>query len=381
MVQFEFLNGVRGFLAITVLMHHIAYNSHLPSDYGIFRDMGYYIGVVGFFILSSFLLTHRMLHDLDKSTSLKHTVLIVAQYFIRRFFRIYVPYFIFCTILRFDKEIVGGSFRSYNSFFKLITLQPVGFNHLWTVGVEIKYYFIIPLLSFTAIKLKRFMLVYWALLAVFIYIYESKNIFGIVPGHYLHQQRHNLLPTLSIFLNGSLVAIAYYLVETNKTISNLFSNVYLKKLLGFICLFLFVYGMKIFIPLLNPKAKKFEYSSKSGAYWSTVMFLMLIGAPNVSTDMFEKSYLMTTCGKYSFGFYLFHPMVMLLVQNHIKTKIHLEMIAINFIFSLLLGFLFHFLVEDRLILFANRLCKRLASTDYFRSVQTSKQEQLIISTK
>jgi len=381
MVQFEFLNGVRGFLAITVLMHHIAYDSHLPSDYGIFRDMGYYMGVIGFFILSSFLLTHRMLHDLDKSTSLKHTTLIVTQYFIRRFFRIYVPYFVFCTLLHIDKGIVGGSFRPYNSYLKLITLQPVGFNHLWTVGVEIKYYFVIPLLSFVAIKLKRLMVITWILLATFVYIYESKNIFGIVSDDYKYQHRHKLLPTLSIFLNGSLVAIAYYMIETNKTISSLLSNVYLKKLLGFICLFMFVYGIKIFIPLLNSKANKFRYSSKSGAYWSLVMFLMLIGAPNVSTNIFEKSYLMTKCGKYSFGFYLFHPMVMRLVKNHIKTKIHLEMIAINFIFSLALGFLFHFLLEDRLIQLANRLCKRLASNEYFRCLQASKAEQLIVSTK
>jgi peptidoglycan/LPS O-acetylase OafA/YrhL len=103
---------------------------------------------------------------------------------------------------------------------------------------------------------------------------------------------------------------------------------------------------------------------------------MLLGAPNVSTNIFEKSNLMITCGKYSFGFYLFHPMVMLLVKKYIKTKIHLEMIALDFIFSLTAGFLFHFLFEDRLIQFANRLCKRLASTDYFESVRTSKLEQI-----
>ena len=70
----EFLDGFRGVLALWVLLHHL----EMRGDFSYFTT-GYYIGVVGFFNLSSFLLTYRLLcqfnetadNDLKKSSLIK----------------------------------------------------------------------------------------------------------------------------------------------------------------------------------------------------------------------------------------------------------------------------------------------------------------------
>ena len=65
---FEFLDGFRGVLALWVLVHHLG----LQGDLKYFDLTGYYIGVVGFFILSSFLLTYRLLCQFnEKDNDLK----------------------------------------------------------------------------------------------------------------------------------------------------------------------------------------------------------------------------------------------------------------------------------------------------------------------
>ena len=65
---FEFLDGFRGALALWVLIHHL----ELRGDLKYFYLTGYYIGVVGFFILSSFLLTYRLLCQFnEKDNDLK----------------------------------------------------------------------------------------------------------------------------------------------------------------------------------------------------------------------------------------------------------------------------------------------------------------------
>ncbi len=60
--KIDFLDGFRGTLAIWVLMMHSTYALKVNKY---FRGTGSYIGVPCFFILSSFLLTYRLLNQFN----------------------------------------------------------------------------------------------------------------------------------------------------------------------------------------------------------------------------------------------------------------------------------------------------------------------------
>ena len=48
----DFLDGFRGVLAYWVFMSHVRKYGYLTGDYGYVADAVYYIGAVGFFLLS-----------------------------------------------------------------------------------------------------------------------------------------------------------------------------------------------------------------------------------------------------------------------------------------------------------------------------------------
>lgn len=63
---------------------------------------GKFHAVAGFFILSSFLLTFRLLDELHNSDNkLRSLLVILMKYFIRRVFRIYIPFVIICSLIKF----------------------------------------------------------------------------------------------------------------------------------------------------------------------------------------------------------------------------------------------------------------------------------------
>lgn len=121
--RFDHLDGFRGFLAILVVCQHSL--SHLPlsGDYKIFEQVGNYIGVSGFFELSSFLLTYRLLKDFDRSINSNFdTAIVVLKYAVKRFFRIYVTFVIYVTILKTNEKLFGGIW-GFSSWYSLVTLQ------------------------------------------------------------------------------------------------------------------------------------------------------------------------------------------------------------------------------------------------------------------
>lgn len=120
--RFDYLDGFRGFLAILVVFQHSQSDFDLNNDYKLFISVGNFIGVSGFFALSSFLLTYRLLKDFDKAKSAREECLIIFKYAIKRFFRIYVTFFVYATVIQIDPKFFGGKF-TFSSWYSLVTLQ------------------------------------------------------------------------------------------------------------------------------------------------------------------------------------------------------------------------------------------------------------------
>ncbi len=115
-----FLDGARGLFALLVVYGHII---KFYTTFNIAESTTIYMTVLvvaGFFVQSSFLLTQKFLSDLfkiprippiqrDGKDALRRRehmnaiYLLILTYFIRRFLRVYVPFFMLCTVISFGK--------------------------------------------------------------------------------------------------------------------------------------------------------------------------------------------------------------------------------------------------------------------------------------
>ena len=106
---FKFLNSFRGLCALTVVIAH-SHCCAFKLNNDDFYILTYFLDTItnfvqtlavnGFFILSSFLLTYRLIIDYSKANTLVHNILLTTfKFFIRRFFRIYIPVVFFCTLV------------------------------------------------------------------------------------------------------------------------------------------------------------------------------------------------------------------------------------------------------------------------------------------
>lgn len=120
--RYDHLDGYRGYLAILVLLQHSCNDLKLEGDYKIFDSVGNFVGVSGFFALSSFLLTHRLLIEFEKATSMIDVGAIVIKYALKRFCRIYLAFVIYCTAIKFGPKIIGGDW-GHSSWISLVSLN------------------------------------------------------------------------------------------------------------------------------------------------------------------------------------------------------------------------------------------------------------------
>ena len=103
--QFAALNGLRGFGAwLVVLMHVAVFTGVLPlltkskADLDVFRHAinGFWVGLDLFFVLAGFLIGRILIGNLVKRGELGF-----RSYFIRRWFRIFPPYYLVLTLALF----------------------------------------------------------------------------------------------------------------------------------------------------------------------------------------------------------------------------------------------------------------------------------------
>ena len=115
--HFLFLDSFRGLMAIIICIAHIQKYLGNPNPDDILstaQRLATPLALPGFFILSSFLLTYRLLSDMSHSKSSLFSfqfILILIKYFIRRFFRIYVVFFVYCSISCMLPRFYEGKMR------------------------------------------------------------------------------------------------------------------------------------------------------------------------------------------------------------------------------------------------------------------------------
>lgn len=376
--RWQFLDGYRGSLALIVAITH----SRLNLDCEIINLTISYsqtYSIAGFFMLSSFLLTYRLLNDFAKASTASLLILISIKYAIRRFFRIYIYYVLFYTTAKYGPswltkhlQLDLGNGLNHLSFipsvYEIATLQNAGKNQLWTIAPEIKYYFCIPLFCLIARLLNKYALLL-SIASLTWTIYDNQfNFFDLSTNDIMFRQpkSHYLTVHFAVFILGSQVALAVYLAESNATIVRIFKHAYVRTALDYASLLIALVGLD---RNLDAKLTDFAFRSRATLYWSSALFLTLLSHPsNMISRFFEASRFLRNVGKYSYSFYIWHCGVASVVATfHIQCQFKHIIVCIGVTYFV--SFLGFYVIENPLIKITNWCC---AKVDGFRREQNWK---------
>ncbi|CAH0484852.1 unnamed protein product [Peronospora farinosa] len=301
-----FLDGIRGLAAMLVISKH-------TGEYMDDIDFGK-IAVDVFFVLSSFLLTwifmKKSFRMLNQGAGIRTWVFALADYFSRRFFRVYPLFATICVTLWFmDDEVKLRYFlitkpETY-SLFKTLTFDVQSrYFVFWTLPLEIAYYFIIPVFVLGTLLLRKF---WWV---PFIPAYFWVVIEGCNEMRTDHQEMRIHLPT---FVAGSMAAVLYFKLDTWIKANNFYYRFIHKLILRTIeYLALAVFLSLAFVGLFFIWVHENPVKQTEGApFVSVLMTIVLVCEmllPSPLSLMLEWSFL-RYWGKISFSAYLLQGLV------------------------------------------------------------------------
>lgn len=302
--HFAVLDGLRGIAVLTVVLSHLSllHLNPFPVDFTGIGKCGVYL----FFVLSAFLLTYQFF---ERGEADAFTSSALANYFWRRALRV-LPLFYLLVIIsgvttHFFFADLGGhgvpytiiSFRSMIAH--LLLLEGVGV--LWSIPVEFKFYFLLPLISwiflFTGKKgVPVDVALTLGLIGLALYLFPTDTlVLGSVDLGYF----------LPVFLLGSLCAsIAFKLpLDRHPRLSSALATV--------IALLLGLTVPSIYSLVIRPIPP--GYFQKSlllyGSLWASFLYVVLHAVGWVRAVL--TSGFLVFLGRVSFSVYLLHFPILL----------------------------------------------------------------------
>ena len=321
--QIKSLDGLRAIAVLLVFLEHISGHGVILASLFDFTKTGMgRSGVYLFFVLSSFLLTSQFLRpniDLNNSK-------MWLNYALRRVLRIY-PLYIFVLLV----YLVFPSFKyDITDVLNHLTLQE-GLNHFWTIVVEIKYYLILPVFVwFFVIILRRKLPLAILNGTAFIVVIE------IVKATILPQSRLSPFPHLSIFLMGSLAALAHAEIlklsqTTRKRIGYAMEIVAIIAFLIILSSYRTVWSRTAWGWIFGSEMPLFPSSHwlyvLHGCLWSVFLVSHLHGKGFVSKILSYPP--LRFIGIVSFGMYLWHIAVLGYLNAHLPAPSFVKFLAIS----------------------------------------------------
>lgn len=322
--------GIRGLAILIVLIMHIVALFYPRYTLGITGAAK--IGVWLFFVLSSFLLTNQFLKNGLSYSSLK-------KYFFGRCLRI-LPLFILAVSI----YSVFGYF-DYNEALKIISLRD-GWGHFWTIPVEFKFYFILPIFVY-----------------ILNYAYSGYGIRGVVivvlvmtivqqliyPYNTVKQSSIDTSAYIGCFLFGIAASYIYTL------------NIVIPKIIGDSILAICIVAMTLSIPVVkwylfgrlidNYLLDKFIYFSIA---WSA--FIIITTKCDGYISKLMRSKILSLMGKWSYSIYLFHFMIFLKFSANYPESLLFSIVA--FLLSIFIGSIVYNFFELPLDLFRHKFINK-----------------------
>jgi peptidoglycan/LPS O-acetylase OafA/YrhL len=305
-----------------------------------FSGSGRY-GVYLFFVLSSFLLT---LPAVSRSKDQFRSVALWTRYGMRRFFRIFPLYFIVLLFSYFCSSYINPDYCvqiSKSELFDHIILMQ-GKSIFWTIPVEFKYYFILPIIAYLFVAVfKKRMGIAVAVTAATICLIA----FVLWPSSYQKLHPIALRPYLPVFLAGSLAALLHTRLMEAGTITRIYQRRLLE--LAAILTFLGVLSMvPHFSEMISGQFRAGPYFHRKyvlfGILWSVFILSCLNGSGLVRRALECRP--LRFVGIISYSVYLWHPTMTNLVRFNVK--MHSTLTALLIVTAtLLVAAVSHLLIE------------------------------------
>lgn len=329
------LNGIRTIAALGVVISHInlALFRFNVNNYSLFgfsktgKTRGWILGEHGvtmFFVLSGFLITYLLRKEYLKTNRVN-----IKAFYFRRVLRIWPLYYFYLILtLVASLLLISGVFPSLLSlFYYCFFLANVpfimqnslpAFDHLWSIAVEEQFYLFWPFLFlFFNKKFKSVLIMLILFQAIFRIYLWYKFPFSLVA-------LFSLVNRFDCMMVGGLGALLY--LEKNKLIDFL-NTKWVQYFSWFIVFLLIINKLNFFNSIIEIFLISFVTLS---------IIIGQIGIENRVINLENK--IMSYIGKLSFGIYVYHPLLILLVSYFFKNDGYFtELTFTILIFILILG--------------------------------------------
>lgn len=298
------LDGIRGLAILLVVIYHC-----FPSPF----TRGGWIGVDLFFVLSGFLITGILI---DSKTSSHYYYNFIGRRILRIFPLYYFILFIVLFLLpRISKSILPPGFNFYpehQAWFWLYVQNWLysfkGFPqshllvHFWSLGVEEQFYLVWPwvVYFFSGRNLIRISII----LCVFAILFRSLPS-GWLPFEFPYRYL-NTFSRMDDLLIGALIA------QLIRSHPNLLTRLAIP--VGIISLAVFL-GAIILVRSMSFLNLTAVYTP-IGLMMGSLLILTLSSASRIKNIM--KNRLLTQLGKYSYGLYVYHYIIFILLEYNLN---------------------------------------------------------------
>lgn len=318
--QIDSLDGLRGLAILIVFCSHTSNAGMHLLPFIDLSAIGKY-GVFLFFILSSFLLTYPFLAKGKQAFTRDFLI----NYFVRRFFRIYPLYFVYLLvklivslfvfkILGLPKLADSPFVLTFQEFINHLLLQQ-GKGVTWSIMVEFRFYFLLPLIAFCFSMILR----YKPLLSMLVTIVLIVIFQMFWPQSEMLRNDDRLGPYLSIFLMGSFLALCHYRWMSSKYSKSKKATIALE-IAGALAIVAVIVLIPSIFTLLTGSPALVDGLHKQlilfGVLWSIVLFASINGYGFLRT-IFESRPL-RQIGFISFSIYLLHPAIVGLSERYFR---------------------------------------------------------------
>lgn len=299
------LDATRFWAAMLIVLFHIVTMQNLPvPDYlSMIRNQFGRLAVPLFFTVSAFALFYGYYGKLDTKDR-------IFEYYLRRFFRIAPLFYLFMIIYIPFLYIEYGAYVSYShiasSFLFVFNLMPRHASGYvwasWSIGTEMLFYFILPLLLMAVRDIRRAGLFF--LLAVFL-AFHWRSAFLDAPASIRDYSHFSLVAHIHFFAGGIAAYFAYRIVEQNFAAH--------ARIIGFTALAV------AFLSLAALVATDAYVLSQFGLATATVARALPLAAFVLGIALCPMTLVCNATtialGKASFSIYLFHPLIIGIYMN------------------------------------------------------------------
>lgn len=324
---------VRGILALSVLFWHIiGYKNSLPALFNIPGRTAVWI----FFGISGYVMAYGFIKE--KYTFELNSLKVFYQ---ARFFRIFPLFLLISAISAFFILSKSGVFPlTKDNFLKEILMFQFSHSYIlsgvfWTLGIEVQYYLVAPLLSFFIIRYANKKLIYLILTFFIFYLIVPFSTFFFKES----LDNRTMFGNLSHFFIGMISCI-----------------IVIKKDFKIRSSIVFFFIMLLLI------SSNYLYHTKPSYYYlighlsiDGIIFLLIVLHHNLSASVIKDRFMLnkafTWLGIISYGIYAWHPLVIENLPSNLKS------FSIVLLLTLVLSFLSYFLYEEKIILWNRRKTK------------------------